>query len=308
MRFSTGTIISSFVALAAALTEPDYTKGPQGNAVRAPGLNDQVPEGAPYEIKWDPTLGDKVSLVLLRGPSSNVKPLETIVENIDNTGHYTWTPGYNLTPDTTHYGLLIVVEGTGAYQWSSQFGISKGSGSGSGASTTTAAGSGSGAQSTVTVIEDVTTTYCPESETATPTATPTSSKHTIVTVIDNVTTTYCPEDEASSTPVAPVTSASPVAPSYSTQVESIVVTTTECPEESSTTAPVVPVTTAPVASSSRVPHVPSASSTLKSTPLAVAPTGTASATPSATPAFNGAGRTSISLGAVMAGLFAVLAF
>lgn len=296
MRFSTGTIFSTLVALAAALTDPDYSKGPQGNAVRAPGLNDQVPEGAPYEIKWDPTLGDKVSLVLLRGPSTNVVPLETIVENIDNTGHYTWTPGYNLTPDTTHYGLLIVVEGTGAYQWSSQFGIAKGS------------GSDSGSHSTVTVIDDVTTTICPETESET--AAPTSTPATIVTVIDNVTTTYCPEEDATSTPVAPVVTStpSPVAPSYSTQIDSVVVTTTYCPEEASSSS-VAPVTTAPVVpSSSRVPHLPSSISTLKSTPLPVAPTGTASASPSATPAFNAAGRTSISLGAVMAGLFAVLAF
>ncbi|KAJ5403383.1 hypothetical protein N7509_003254 [Penicillium cosmopolitanum] len=299
MRFSTGTVFSTLVALAAAYTQPDYTKGPEGNAVRAPGLNDQVPEGAPYEIKWDTLLGDRVSLVLLRGPSSNVVPLETIVEDIPNTGHYTWTPGYNLEVDTTHYGLLIVVEGTGAYQWSSQFGISKGKGSGSTTTTTTAAGSGSGSGPTVTVIEDVTTTYCPESETAAPTSTPL----TITTVIEGVTTTICPEEEASSTP----TGVSPV--SYSTQISSVVVTTTECPEESQTQPPVAPTTPAPVTpSGSRVPHVPSASSTLKSTPLAVVPTGTASPSASATPAFNGAGRTSISLGAVMAGLFAVLAF
>lgn len=301
MRFSTGTVFSTLVALAAAYTQPDYTKGPEGNAVRAPGLNDQVPEGAPYEIKWDTLLGDRVSLVLLRGPSSNVLPLETIVEDIPNTGHYTWTPGYNLDVDTTHYGLLIVVEGTGAYQWSSQFGISAGKGSTTtAASATTTAAGNSGSGSTVTVIEDVTTTYCPESETAAPTSTPL----TITTVIEGVTTTYCPEEEASSTP----TGVSPV--SYSTQVESVVVTTTECPEESQTQPPVAPTTPAPVVtpSGSRVPHVPSASSTLKSTPLAVAPTGTAAPTASATPVFNGAGRTSISLGAVMAGLFAVLAF
>jgi hypothetical protein len=301
MQFTTGTVFSTLVALAAAYTAPDYTKGPEGNAIRYPGLNEQVPEGAPYEIKWDNTLGETVSLVLLRGPSTNVVPLETIVEDIPNSGHYTWTPGYNLEVDTTHYGLLIVVEGTGAYQWSSQFGISKGKGStttAASSTTTTAAGSGSNG-GTVTVIEDVTTTYCPESETAAPSSTPL----TITTVIEGVTTTICPEEEASTTPVG-------VSPSsYSTQVESVVVTTTECPEESQTQVPVAPTTPAPVTpSGSRVPHVPTASSTLKSTPLAVAPTGTAAPTASATPVFNGAGRTSISLGAVMAGLFAVLAF
>ncbi|KAJ5085871.1 GPI anchored serine-threonine rich protein [Penicillium argentinense] len=302
MRFSSGAIFSTLVAFAAAYTQPDYSKPPSGNAVRAPGLNEQVPEGTPYEIKWDADKGDRVSLVLLRGPSTNVVPLETIVENIPNSGHYTWTPGYNLTPDTTHYGLLIVVEGTGAYQWSSQFGISKGSGSGS---------SGSGSHSTVTIVDDVTTTICPETETETPA--PTSTPATIVTVIDNVTTTICPEEDQTSTPAAvptstatPVVTPSSVAPvqSSSTVYGTIEVTTTICPEEASSTAtPVAPVV------SSHVPHVPSSISTLKSTPLSSAgATGTASATPSSTPVFNGAGRTSISLGAVMAGVFAVMAF
>ncbi|KAJ5998198.1 GPI anchored serine-threonine rich protein [Penicillium canescens] len=159
MRF-TIVVVSFFAALAAAYTQPNYSRPPQGNAIASPGLNEQVPKGKPYEIKWDPTLGDRISLVLLRGPSSNVKPLETIVENISNSGHYTWTPSTGLTPDVTHYGLLLVVEDTGAYQWSTQFGISKLEGS---------------SFDTSTLISDITTNILPEKSRTAPVITPTVS-------------------------------------------------------------------------------------------------------------------------------------
>ena len=35
-----------------------------------------------------------------------------------------WTPSTSLEPDVTHYGLQIIVDGTGQYQYSTQFGIS----------------------------------------------------------------------------------------------------------------------------------------------------------------------------------------
>ncbi|KAJ6144393.1 GPI anchored serine-threonine rich protein [Penicillium chermesinum] len=250
---------------------PTTASPPTGNAITSPGLNEQVPEGAPYHIKWEPTLGKTVSLVLLRGPSSNVVPLQTIVEDIPNSGEYTWTPPSNLEVDTTHYGILLVVEGTGAYQWSTQFGIAK--------------GASSGPSTVVTVIDDKTTTYCPEeaSSTAapTPSAPASSAPATIVTVIDDKTTTYCPE-EASST-------------------------------ASETSSGVAPVTTAPV--TTPAPWVPSSSLTRRplkpssSVPVVpVVPSGTATATPSAPPAFNAAGRTTMSFGVVAAAFVALMAF
>lgn len=260
MRFSVAALVTAFAALASAYTTPDYSKPPQGNAIRSPGLAEQVPEGKPYTIKWDTLLGKTVSIVLLRGPSTNVVPIATLAESIPNTGSFVWTPATTLTPDITHYGLLIVVEDAGqyhgAYQWSTQFGLTKAEGSDS---TTTP---------TVTATSSQTT------------ATASSSKLTIVTVINDVTTTYCPEDQASST-----------------SISSWEVTTTICPETTATATP------------SRVPG-PVGSSTLKSTPY-VQPTGTASATstakPSSTPAFNAAGRTVVSFGAVVAGVVAFMA-
>ncbi|KAJ5219144.1 uncharacterized protein N7498_001243 [Penicillium cinerascens] len=250
MRFTTAAVFSTLAAFAAAYTEPNYKLPPSGNPISSPGLNEQVPEGAPFTIKWDPTLGKTVSLVLLRGPSTNVVPLETIVEDIPNSGSYTWTPGTNLQVDNTHYGLLLVVEGTGAYQWSTQFGIAAPAGGHVSASRT----------------DDKTT--------AAPTSTPSGT----VIVTDDITTTYCPEEESSSASKAAATTPASVPVSSSSTVwATYEVTTTICPE-----------TDSPVSSG-------------------VVPTGTASATPSSTPVFNGAGRNAMSLGAIAAGVFAVLA-
>jgi hypothetical protein len=270
MRFSAAALVSTFAALAAAYTQPDYNTLPKGNAIRSPSLNEQVQEGKAYTIKWDHDLGNTVSIVLLRGPSTNVVPTETLAESIPNSGEFVWTPSTNLTPDVTHYGLLIVVEDAGAnhgaYQWSTQFGLSK--------------------------AEGVTTTAIATSQASQTTAAPSSSKVTIVTVINDVTTTYCPEDEASS---------SAAAAASSTVISSWEVTTTICPE---TTGP------APTASSSRVPVGPVASSTLKSTPYVYptgTATATSAVKPTSTPAFNAAGRNVISFGAVVAGVIAFMA-
>jgi hypothetical protein len=66
-----------------------------------------------------------VSLILLRGPSTNVVPLSTIVTGIANSGSYQWTPSSGLEADVTHYGLQLIDDVTGQYQYSTQFGISK---------------------------------------------------------------------------------------------------------------------------------------------------------------------------------------
>ncbi|KAJ6119445.1 GPI anchored serine-threonine rich protein [Penicillium sp. IBT 18751x] len=291
MRFSTATVFSALMAFAAAYTKPDYNKPPQGNPIYTPSLQEQVPKGVPFAITWDPTLGSKVSLVLLRGPSSNVVPLETIVENIDNTGSYTWTPPANLDVDTTHYGLLLVVEGTGAYQWSTQFGISAGADTSSSSSSSVAA-------ATTTTAAAVTETTAAS-----------STKATIVTVIDDVTTTYCPEEASSTAAVSAATTESAAASSYSTIWATFESTTTICPETettaAATTAAATTVTGVPVPPySTRVPI----RSTMRSSaaPSGAAPTGTAAA-PSSTPVFNGAGRNAISFGAVVAAAFAVFA-
>ncbi|TQB77399.1 hypothetical protein MPDQ_003037 [Monascus purpureus] len=92
---------AALVALASAYTPPDYNQPPSGNPIALPGLNEQVPAGKPYTITWQPTTPGTVALVLLRGPSSNVVPIQTLADGIPNSGHFEWTPDLSLQPDVT---------------------------------------------------------------------------------------------------------------------------------------------------------------------------------------------------------------
>ncbi|KAF4759866.1 hypothetical protein HAV15_006510 [Penicillium sp. str.  len=194
---------------------------PSGNAISSPGLNEIVPEGKTYTIKWSPTTTGPISLVLLRGPSNNVVPLKTLAESIPNSGEFKWTPGSDLEADVTHYGLLLVVEGTGQYQYSTQFGLSAAAGSSS--SSTTAAAT---------------------TETSAAETTPAASAPASSTVIESVeiTTTICPETEttaAATTPAPKITptGVSPVGPPSSTPVSSIRLTTSAIPSGTASASP-----------------------------------------------------------------------
>jgi hypothetical protein len=112
-----------FAAVASAWVTPVGTT-PSGNSIIKPGLAEIVPAGKPYTITWDPTTAGPVTLLLLRGPSTNVKPLYAIAQHIPNSGTYSWTPSTSLEADVTHYGIQLIDEKTGAFQYSTQFGIS----------------------------------------------------------------------------------------------------------------------------------------------------------------------------------------
>ncbi|CAG8049441.1 unnamed protein product [Penicillium nalgiovense] len=226
MRFSVATAFSALVAVAAAYTAPDYSQNPSGNAIVSPGLDEIVPEGKTYTIKWTPTTTGPISLVLLRGPSTNVVPLKTLAESIPNSGEFKWTPGSDLEADTTHYGLLLVVEGTGQYQYSTQFGISAAAGSGSSSSSSSTA---------VTVETTETTTICPESETPVP------ASSTIYSSVE-ITTTICPESEATAPATTPgpkvtPTGVSPVGPPSRPPLTSIRLTTSAVPSGTASASP-----------------------------------------------------------------------
>jgi hypothetical protein len=117
----------SIVALIAGLAAAQHAPvgEPSGNPITRP-LNEVVPACKAFTITWQPTTPNSVSLVLLRGPSTNVVPLSTIVTGISNSGSYQWTPSSGLEADVTHYGLQLIDDVTGQYQYSTQFGISKG--------------------------------------------------------------------------------------------------------------------------------------------------------------------------------------
>ncbi|KAK7537481.1 GPI anchored serine-threonine rich protein [Phyllosticta citribraziliensis] len=163
---------------------------PNGNAIYLPGTGSIVPVGKPFDITWNPTTpysGGTVSLYLCKGPSSNCVTVGSIATGTENDGLYSWTPETSLADSNgdTGYGMKIVFDSNGAYQWSTQFGISnKGSASSSSSSsaaasttasvkvdsvTSSAVLSASSASSERVVTETLTefTTYCPEATTLT---------------------------------------------------------------------------------------------------------------------------------------------
>ncbi|GFF51648.1 uncharacterized serine-rich protein C1E8.05 [Aspergillus udagawae] len=265
MRLSIASVVSCLAALAMAATKPDYTQDPTGNAIVKPGLNEQVPAGKPYTIEWDPTTTGPISLVLLRGPSNNVVPIATLADNIPNSGSFSWTPSTSLEPDTTHYGLMLVVEGTGQYQYSTQFGISNSDYTGS-----TSNSSSTATTASETKSSSVTESSSKPSTTGTTTATGTATSGSVSA---DTTTTATTTSETSATTL--VTQSS----------------TTNAP----TSTVVVTVPNSTGGSSAGASGSPSHSSH-SSTP-------SASATLS-----NGGDRKAISLGAVVVGAFAVMAF
>ena len=121
--FSKTSIAALFAGIAAAQHVP--VGEPNGNPITAP-LTQIVPACKEFTITWQPTTPNPVSLVLLRGPAENIKPLSTIVTGITNSGSYKWTPSSGLEADVTHYGLQLIDDVTGQFQYSNQFGISKG--------------------------------------------------------------------------------------------------------------------------------------------------------------------------------------
>jgi hypothetical protein len=187
MRFFTASVFAALAASVSAYTQPDYSQAPTGNPIYTPGLSQQVPVGSPFEITWDPTTPGTVSLVLLRGPSNDVQPLYPIAEKIANTGKFVWTPSTELQNDVTHYGLLLVDDATGQYQWSTQFGI-KNTAAPEASSSSSSSSPSSSSSSSASVVESSTSAAAP------------SATETLVPIV--ATTTICPESETAQSSAA----------------------------------------------------------------------------------------------------------
>lgn len=123
--FSLFTAGLAFASGVAAYTKP-VGDAPKGNAISMPGLNSVVPAGKPFTVTWEPTTQGTVTLVLLKGPSSNAEPQYAIVEHIPNSGTYQWTPSKDLAPTegAEGYGIQLISDKNGQYQYTTQFGIS----------------------------------------------------------------------------------------------------------------------------------------------------------------------------------------
>jgi hypothetical protein len=65
-----------------------------------------VPTCRPFDIIWQPTTPNTITLVLLRGPANNIIPFSPLVTGTANSGSYRWTPSAALQADTS--GTLLV--------------------------------------------------------------------------------------------------------------------------------------------------------------------------------------------------------
>ncbi|CAE7031978.1 hypothetical protein CFE70_004517 [Pyrenophora teres f. teres 0-1] len=122
----TKAIVIFFAGLAAAQKHAPVGE-PKGNPISAP-LNEIVPACKPFTITWEPTTPNTVSVLLLKGPATNVVKFgPSLAEGISNSGKLSWTPSAELEETATAqgYGIQIIDDVTGQYQYSTQFGISK---------------------------------------------------------------------------------------------------------------------------------------------------------------------------------------
>lgn len=134
MRFTTF-LLSGLLSLANAFTQPQSS--PTWGALLAPDSSNPVTRGQDFVITWDPNYGGvtrpvdgvTVSLVLCRGNSNNCALGQTaIVEGIPaGDKQYTWSvpcdlPAGEANTDTGN-GMLIIVDGTGEFQYSMQFSV-----------------------------------------------------------------------------------------------------------------------------------------------------------------------------------------
>lgn len=117
--------LAALAPLVSAYTTPTGTE-PKGNPISQPGLNTIVPVGQSFTITWEPTTEGTVSLVLLKGPAENLIPVYAIAEKIENSGSYTWDPKTTLeaSEGAKGYGIQLIDDKTGQYQYTTQFGIS----------------------------------------------------------------------------------------------------------------------------------------------------------------------------------------
>ncbi|KAK5080656.1 hypothetical protein LTR70_002632 [Exophiala xenobiotica] len=155
---------AGLVAAASAFTQPtSQTFG----SLLTPDLTSPVTTGQDYSITWAPSsvAGQTVSLVLCNGPGSNcVLQDSAIVEGIPaSQGSYSWSVPCSMPEGTQQtdsgYGMLIIVDGTGEFQYSTQFSVQKGSSCSATTSfTTSAAASSSAAVSSSAVLSSSMTT------------------------------------------------------------------------------------------------------------------------------------------------------
>ncbi|KAI5838392.1 Ser-Thr-rich glycosyl-phosphatidyl-inositol-anchored membrane family-domain-containing protein [Morchella snyderi] len=184
MQFSTLVSIAlSFAAVVCAQQKAGQ------NAFTHP-LGGTIDGSEPLILKWTPTTTGTITIKLLKGPTTNILDIDIIATYIENSGSYTWNIPQSLQdsgsmPEGDKYGLKILDDATGTYEYSPPFDISVpgstyGGASGSSGSSASSAieSTSKKATSTSTSAAESTsvaqkTTAIAQSATATATATPT---------------------------------------------------------------------------------------------------------------------------------------
>ncbi|KAF2418665.1 hypothetical protein EJ08DRAFT_690636 [Tothia fuscella] len=123
-------VVAASAAVAFAYTTPTTMCTNACNPIAHPGLNEPVPAGTTYTVSWNPTTAGTVTILLLRGPAENLVVLSPIAEKIPNTGSFLWNVSPQLEADVSRYGIQLIDDATGTYQYSTQFGISGGAAGG----------------------------------------------------------------------------------------------------------------------------------------------------------------------------------
>lgn len=148
--YSTVILAAGLATLAQAFTQPGaQTWGP----LLAPDTSSSVTQGKDFTVTWDPedhpTDGVTVSLVLCHGPGSNCVLQDSAIASglPASQKSFDWKVPCDLAPGTqstsSGYGMLIIVDGTGEFQYSTQFSVLANSACGSSSASTSSGSSSS---------------------------------------------------------------------------------------------------------------------------------------------------------------------
>ncbi|KAK4934494.1 hypothetical protein LTR10_024256 [Elasticomyces elasticus] len=156
---------AGLASFAQAYTAPGaQTWGP----LLTPDTSDPVTQGQTALVTWDPeshpTDGVTVSLVLCHGPSTNCVDSPTAIASGIPAAQksYSWNVPCDLAAGTqntdTGYGMLIIVDGTGEFQFSTQFSVlANSSCSGGSGGSSSSSSSASASSSSASVVSSTTT-------------------------------------------------------------------------------------------------------------------------------------------------------
>jgi len=125
---------AGFAALATAYTTPTSSNPDSSLVVDNPLKGAQYTAGTPFTIDWQTNglAGDSVSLILLDGCPSNCLPVPGFapIPGTDTgllagtQGSFSFNPPTALGKDGQAYGIQLINNANGHFQWSGSFGIS----------------------------------------------------------------------------------------------------------------------------------------------------------------------------------------